>query len=46
LPATLADVPADYWTQAAMAALLALALLAVVLIGKGPRRPKTHFGPA
>ena len=46
LPGTLADVPADYWTQAAMVALSVLALLAIVLIGKGPRWPKTHFGPA
>jgi HEAT repeat protein len=46
LPGTLADIPADYWTRAAMVALLALMLLAVALIGKGPRRPKTHFGPA
>jgi HEAT repeat protein len=46
LPGTLADVPADYWTRAAMVALLALMLLAAALIGKGPRRPKTHFGPA
>jgi hypothetical protein len=45
-PGTLADVPAEYWTQAAMVALLVLALLAIVLIGKGPRRPKSHFGPA
>ena len=46
LPGALADVPADYWTRAAMVALLALLLLAAALIGKGPRRPKTHFGPA
>ena len=46
LPGALADVPADYWARAAMVALLALMLLAVALIGKGPRRPKTHFGPA
>jgi len=29
-----------------MVALSVLALLAIVLIGKGPRWPKTHFGPA
>ena len=46
LPGALVDVPADYWTRAAMVALLALMLLAAALIGKGPRRPKTHFGPA
>lgn len=37
LPSAIADVPADHWTQAAMAALTALALLAVVLVWKGPR---------
>ena len=46
LPGALVDVPANYWTRAAMVALLALMLLAAALIGKGPRRPKTHFGPA
>jgi hypothetical protein len=46
LPGALVDVPADYWTRAAIVALLALMLLAAALIGKGPRRPKTHFGPA
>ena len=46
LPGALVDVPADYWTRAALVALLALMLLAAALIGKGPRRPKTHFGPA
>ena len=45
LPGALADVPADYWAQATMIVLLVLLLLAIVLIGKGPRRPKTHFGP-
>ena len=46
LPGALADVSADYWSLAAMVALLVLVLLAIVLIGKGPRRPKSHFGPA
>ncbi|MDQ1300668.1 MAG: hypothetical protein QG637_588, partial [Chloroflexota bacterium] len=38
----IADIPADTWTLAMMAALLVLAGL---LIWKGPRRPTTHFGP-
>jgi len=45
LPDALADVWADYWTLAAMSALLVLALLAVVLIWKGPR-PASHLGHA
>ena len=45
LPDALADVWADYWTLAAMSALLVLALLAVVLIWKGPR-PAAHLGHA
>jgi HEAT repeat protein len=45
LPGALAEVLAEYWAQATMVALLVLLLLAIVLIGKGPRRPKTHFGP-
>jgi HEAT repeat protein len=45
LPDALADVPADYWTLAVMSALVVLALLAVVLIWKGPR-PTSHLGHA
>jgi hypothetical protein len=45
LPGALVEVLANYWSQAMMVALLVLLLLAIVLIGKGPRRPKTHFGP-
>jgi HEAT repeat protein len=45
LPGALAEVLAEYWSQAMMVALLVLLLLAIVLIGKGPRRPNTHFGP-
>jgi hypothetical protein len=45
LPDALADVRADNWTLAAMAALLVLALLAVVLIWKGPR-PTSPLGHA
>ncbi|MCX6032588.1 MAG: HEAT repeat domain-containing protein [Chloroflexi bacterium] len=45
LPGAIADVPTDYWTLAAMAALLVLAMLAGTLIGKGPR-PTSHLGPA
>ena len=46
LPGAIAAVPADTWTLAAMAALLVLALLAGLVIWKGPRRPTAHFGPA
>jgi HEAT repeat protein/photosystem II stability/assembly factor-like uncharacterized protein len=45
LPGALAEILAEYWAQATMVALLVLLLLAIVLIGKGPRRPRTHFGP-
>ena len=48
LPATIADVaitdvPVNTWTLAALAALLVLALLGFVLIGKGPR-PTSKLG--
>ena len=46
LPETLADITADDWTLAVMMALFVLVLLAIVMIGKGPRRPTTHLGPA
>ena len=45
LPGVLVEVLAEYWAQATMVVLLVLLLLAIVLIGKGPRRPKTHLGP-
>jgi hypothetical protein len=48
LPDALADVRADNWTLAAVAALLGLvllAMLALVLTWKGPR-PTSHLGHA
>jgi len=46
LPGEIADIPADYWPLATVAGLLVivlLAMLAVVLIWKGPR-PTSHLG--
>jgi hypothetical protein len=46
LPGAITDVPADYLTVAAMAALLVLVMvagLAVVLVWKGTR-PTSHLG--
>lgn len=43
IPDTLSDVWADFWIRAAIGTLLLLALLAIVLIGKGPR-PASHLG--
>jgi hypothetical protein len=43
LPGAIADVPADTWTLAVIAALLVLALFAGAQIGKGPR-PTSHLG--
>jgi len=46
LPSVIADVATDYLTPAVLASLLVLAMLAGMLIWKGPRRPTAHFGPA
>jgi hypothetical protein len=45
LPDALADIRADDGSLAVMLALLVLALLAVVLIWKGPR-PRSRLGHA
>jgi hypothetical protein len=45
LLAALADVWADYWPLATRVALVLLALLAILLIWRGPR-PTSHVGPA
>jgi HEAT repeat protein/photosystem II stability/assembly factor-like uncharacterized protein len=42
LPGALAEVLAEYWSQATMVMLLVLLLLAIVLIGKGPRSTSHH----
>ena len=45
LLAAFADVWADYWPLATRVALVVLALLAILLIWRGPR-PTSHVGPA